>query len=148
MLHNRFNVGKNLAAVFIQTVKSPGLGQLFHLAAVNLLDVGTMNEIRQVLIRAVRPAFIFNCLHIGGTDAFNGAQGITDIAVFHRKVGTGFVNIRLQHLKTHLFAFFLIKKQFLGVGNIKRHNRAHEFNRVMRFQISRLVRNQRISSGV
>lgn len=91
--HDGFDIGKQAAAVLFQTVESAGLNQLLQLTAVNLLDIGPMNEIGNVLIRTVRLAFGDNCPHIGLADAFDRAQSIADIAVFDHKVGTGMVDV-------------------------------------------------------
>ena len=93
MTHDGFDIGKQAAAVLFQTVESAGLNQLLQLTAVNLLDIGPMNEIGNVLIRTVRLAFGDNCPHIGLADAFDRAQSIADIAVFDHKVGTGMVDV-------------------------------------------------------
>lgn len=110
MLDNGFNIGKKLAAVFIQTVKSASLYQLLQLAAVNLLGVNPMDKVGNVFIGSVRVAFSSNSLHIGGAYAFDGGQGIADVAVFNIKVGVRLVNVRRQYLESHFLHSSLYKR--------------------------------------
>ena len=111
-------------------------------------DVDPVHEVGNVLKRTARFAFGNQRLHVGFADALDRRQRVTDLAVFHRKVVTGFINVRRQHRYPHLAAFVLEKLQLVGVGNVKAHGRAHKFDRVMRLEVSRLVRNQRIGRGV
>ena len=148
MAHYGFDIIKQTAAALVQAVKSTGFNQGFHLPAVYQFDVGSVNKIRHALIRPFAFAFFDNSLHTGNTAAFQSPQRITDIAVFNDKIGARGIDIGFQNLIPHALAFFFKEQQLVGVGNIQAHQRAHKFNRIMRFQISRLIRNQRIGRRV
>lgn len=136
MLDDVVDVGKQTAAVFVQTVERTGLDQLFQLFAVGLSDVDPVHEVGNILKRTARFAFGNQRLHVGFADALDRRQRVTDLAVFHRKVVTGFINVRRQHRYPHLAAFVLEKLQLVGVGNVKAHGRAHKFDRIMRLEVS------------
>ncbi len=143
---------EQLAAVGVQAVEGPGLGQAFQRPLVDRLGINSLQEVEDVDERSARIADLDDVLHRLQTHVADGAQGIENAALpvlpLHIKVGGRPVDVRGQNRNLEATAILIENRQLVGVRQVEAHRGGEEFDWVIGLQPARLERNQRIGGGV
>ena len=136
-------------AVRPQPVERPGHDQFFQHPPVELFGIGARAKIKQLTEIAAVVTRLNDRLDRAFTHAFDRADTVDNLAVvIDVEVVQPGVDIRRQDLQPHAPAFIHQPHHFLSVVHIGSHYRRHKLSRIVRFQPQRLVRDQRVGSGV
>ena len=136
-----------------KTVARPRPDQCFEHLAVDRARIDSLAKLSQRSKAAPCGARLQNRLHRHFTDAFdrgepkaNGRFGLP--ANCGRERHLSLVHIGRQHLDSHGARLVQQHAQFVRVAHVVRHQRAHEFHRIIRLQVCRLIRHNRVRRRV
>ena len=139
--------GHLLFPVSFQTVQCSGLDQIFHNTFVDLINI-SLHKSFQGSIFPVLLSFPHNPLNNRAADTLDSRKCIADGTVVNRKTIHAMIDIRRKDLDSHLTAYGNILRYLVWHFHNGRHQRSHEFYRIVIFQICSLVGNHRISGSV
>ncbi|MNH84318.1 hypothetical protein D3C73_367370 [compost metagenome] len=134
-----------------QAIERPGHDQLFQNTAVELFNIGAGAQVEQIfkIPLLARIARFDNRFDRPFPHAFDGADAVDDLAlVINVEVILPAVDVRRQDFQAHAPALIHQPHHLIGVIHIGGHNRGHKLGRIVGLQPQRLVRHQRIGSGV
>ena len=131
-----FRRGHDTGPVRIETVKGAGLGEVFKGALVDLARIDAFGEIVKIAEWPVGGAFLDDVFHGHKADIADRSEGKADRPLLDREIGLGGIHVRRPHVQLHAPHFLEEGGQLVGIGGIQRHQRRHEFDRVVGLQIA------------
>ena len=131
------DIFKHDFAVGRQAIKGACPHKVFKQAFIDRTAVDARCKISKVLERTVCFAFGHQAFHGGIANISDRGQCITDFpaafVVFDREGNLRIVDAWRQNFDFKPFDFLFKHRKFFGVVHIKRHQRGHEFDRVVGF---------------
>ncbi len=139
-------------AVCRQAIKRACPHKVFKQPFIDRTAIDARCKIGQVPERTIGLALRHKAFHCRITNVAHGRQCITDFAhpimIFDRKRHLRIIDAGRQDFDAKAFDLLLENRKFFGVVHIKRHQRGHEFDRIIRLEIRCLIRHQRIGRRV
>ena len=147
-LHGRRQGFHQRGARVPEAVHAAGFDECFERAAVRFLQVKPLAEVRQV-----REGSGLALFHEGGhgplAHALHRTEAITNgPRIGHRELEVGVIHIGRQHHETHRLGLVDERHYLVRLVHVGREHGGHEVRRVVHLEPRRLVRQQRIGSGV
>ena len=129
-----------------EALESTCLREVLYRLTVAGLEVHALQEIKDVLVFAVLLPFADDRFCGSFSDAFDATQTETDSAVVvHDETEFGLVHIRLQHTQPERTTFVHQFGDLFDVVLMDGEVSCHELGRVVRFEVTGLVRYPRVA---
>jgi len=144
------NVRKHGGAIFVQRIARATLDQRFERFPVEAARIHTFAQVEERFESASVLSRFQDRLHRNFSDAFDRRQSkANDCPLTRRRESDlAFIDVRRQHFDAERFGLLNENADLAGVAHVIRQHRAEEFNRVIGFQVSRLIRDNGVSRGV
>src|SRR5207302_3479680 len=136
------------AAALTQAVGGSGSDQALEHALVYLPWIGADAEIEHGLEWSVPPTFVEEQLDRMGTDVLDHGKPVTNLALLDGKASLGAVDIGRQHFDIAGVAIEHGGGDFVVVARLIVEQRRQVLQRVVRFQVRRLVRDHGVGGAV
>ena len=134
---------------FRETIKTTRKCQAFHILLIASIQIDTLHKIENPLKRAIRPTLFHYTLYCRLPYSFHSSQSKADITMpVYRKFKITFIYIRTKYLYSHRLTLI---HQLCDISNVRQtstHNGSHIFWRIVRFQISCLIRHPWVTSSM
>ena len=135
--------------VFFEAIKASCHGQGFHGPFVEAAGIDALGEVKDGFVCPLAFALFDDFFHCSGASTFDGGHAKSNFAGgVYRKPTFGFIDVGSQHGDAHAAAFFHEKGHLRDVIHVIAQHGGHVFGGVICLQISRLVGNPRVASGV
>ncbi len=110
-----------------QTVQRTCFDQMLYHPFIHFYVRGTGDKILKIRENASALPLPYDFLYDRSPDAFNRRQRITDSPACHRKAALALIDIRRQHLDSHILTSQNILGNLFRIINHGSHQRRHKF---------------------
>ena len=147
-IHHLCEYAHKLLSGSPKPVKSTGFNKVFHGTLIHFRVRHTGDKILKAQERASDRAFLRHSVNHRPSHTLDGCERVPDGTARHGKARFPFIDIRGQNFDAHAPTGEDIFRYLSGIINHGGHQCRHEFQRVIIFQVSGLVRNHRITGGM
>ncbi len=147
LLHGFIQHGHELCAI-AEVIHGAGLDQRLQHATVQHAQVNFLAELKDGAEAAQFFARRYDGLNRVAAHVLHRGQSKTNCIFMRREERVTYVHVRRLNGNTHFAAFIDVLHHVVRVACLRREQRRHELNRIMRLEISRVIRQQCVRGGM